>query len=193
MSTAQVALISAGPATPPGRAQVARITATISHPDSTVQVSLISGRASSTATAQVSEISATAVASGTLQARAGADRAGTPFLAMTLDGSASTGSITGATWRQIPNGAPTLSGFPVSQLTTSFQPPATTTGCTLLFELQITDGSSTAVDTVTITVAPWWLWTLVGTTWVPTAEYVLADGFYPDSGLYPDTGLFLRI
>ena len=173
MSTVQVARISAGPATPASTAQVSRISAVTSTGNSTVQVSKISARAASTATAQVSRISAQATVVTAVQARAGADQAGTPFVPVTLDGFGSTGSITGATWRQIPNGAPTLTGFPVNQLVTSFLPPATPEGCTLLFELQVTDGSSTAVDTVQITVAPWWLWTLIGTVWVPTAEYVL--------------------
>lgn len=171
MSVVQVARLRATAGTTAAAVQVSRLQGRVTTPSTVVQVSRLRATASVTSAVQVSRLRATAALATPVQARGGPDLQATPFVPCVLDGTNSTGANITGRWSQI--SGPALPGFPVDEMFTSFQPPATPTGAVLVFQLSVTDGQQTSVDTVQVTVSRWSDWTLIGTDWVPTAEYVL--------------------
>lgn len=106
-----------------------------------------------------------------LVADAGPGQLVNPGVTVIVDGSASTGG--GApTWTQVSNGAPAVtivgSGFIVG-----FVSPFAPAGFDVILQLSITDGTTTATDTATVSVRPQLVWVARGGAWVPHLQHHL--------------------
>lgn len=156
--------------------EIARITGNFLPPGgnhSFLEIAGISGSFSSTVHShlEIAQITGSFALQTLLQARAGNDQIVPGVAPRILDGTGSTGPYTIATWTQLSGPTQILDGFGAVVV---YSPIPAEIGYQVTFQLDVTDGISHSLDTVTDTVRAWQFWRFeAGGVLVPEIEYDL--------------------
>lgn len=124
----------------------------------------------SLSTVRVTAIRARVIPSSVLTPYAGSDRIEYAFSTVTLDASGSLGNPTNYVWTQTSGPAVTLVGSGAIRTFVAPAPPPLTS-VVRTFRLDVSDLTTTASDSVTITVPPHQNWELTVSGWVAMPEY----------------------